>query len=408
MQWIEAFRLAMASLWGNKLRSILTLLGVIIGVASVITVVTLTNGAKQFVTSKLNTYGAATVTVNKMPDNFMTIEEYMEFQKRKDVLYDDYRAILGECSLCASVGAQRTSVGKVVYGKESTTDTTIRGWTWTMPAISNQNITVGRIFTQTEDDHASHVAIVGADIVDNMLGAGDPLGKEIRVDGTPYTVIGVGEAQGKIFGSSMDNWVSIPLTAYLHEYGTHATMSIYVDAGGGGSVMDNVMDQLRTIMRTQRHLAPGAKDSFTIDTSATFQDLLGNILNNFGAVVAAIASISLVVGGIVIMNIMLVAVTERTREIGVRKALGAKRNDILRQFLIESSMLSALGGIIGILLGIGVAKGITLAISFPSSVELWSVIASLFVATAVGLFFGIYPAHKAAQLDPITALRAEL
>jgi putative ABC transport system permease protein len=408
MQWIEAFRLAMQSLWANKLRSMLTLLGVIIGVASVITVVTLTNGAKQFVTSKLNTYGAATVTVNKMPDNFMTIEEYMEFQKRKDVLYDDYRAILEECTLCASVGAQRTSVGKVVYGKESTTDTSIRGWTWTMPAISNQNITVGRIFTQTEDEHATHVAIVGADIVDNMLGAGDPLGKEIRVDGSPYTVIGVGEAQGKMFGSSMDNWVSIPLTAYLHQYGTHATMTVYVDAGGGGSVMDNVMDQLRTIMRTQRHLAPGAKDSFTIDTSATFQDLLGNILNNFGAVVAAIASISLVVGGIVIMNIMLVAVTERTREIGVRKALGAKRNDILRQFLIESSTLSALGGVMGILLGIGLAKAVTLAISFPSSVELWSVIASLFVATAVGLFFGIYPAHKAAQLDPITALRAEL
>jgi putative ABC transport system permease protein len=218
----------------------------------------------------------------------------------------------------------------------------------------------------------------------------------------------VGEAQGKMFGSSMDNWVAVPLTAYLHQYGTHATMTVYVDAGGGGSVMDNVMDQLRTIMRTQRHLAPGAKDSFTIDTSSTFQDLLGNILNNFGAVVAAIASISLVVGGIVIMNIMLVAVTERTREIGVRKALGAKRNDILRQFLIESSTLSALGGVIGILLGIGVAKGITLAISFPSAVELWSVIVSLFVATAVGLFFGIYPAYKAAQLDPITALRAEL
>ena len=408
MQWIEAFRLAMQSLWVNKLRSLLTLLGVIIGVSSVITVVTLTNGAKQFVTSKLNTYGAATVTVNKMPDNFMTIEEYLEFQKRKDVTYDDYRAVLDSCTLCASVGAQRTTVGKVVYGKQNTTDTTIRGWTWTMPAISNQNITLGRAFTQTEDDHAAHVAIVGADIVDNMLGAGDPLGKEIRVDGSPYTVIGVGEAQGKMFGSSMDNWVSVPLTAYLHEYGSHATMTIYADAGGGGSVMDNVMDQLRTIMRTQRHLAPGAKDAFTIDTSATFQDLLGNILNNFGAVVAAIASISLVVGGIVIMNIMLVAVTERTREIGVRKALGAKRNDILRQFLIESSTLSALGGVIGILLGIAVAKGITLAISFPSSVELWSVIVSLFVATAVGLFFGIYPAYKAAQLDPITALRAEL
>ncbi len=398
----------MQSLWANKLRSILTLLGVIIGVSSVITVVTLTNGAKQFVTSKLNTYGAATVTVNKMPDNFMTIEEYLEFQKRRDILYDDYRAVLDNCTLCASVGAERTSVGKVVYGKQSTTDTTIRGWTWTMPAISNQNITTGRIFTQTEDEHAAHVAIVGADIVDNMLGSGDPLGKEIRIDGSPYTIIGVGEAQGKMFGRSMDNWVAVPLTAYLHEYGSHATMTIYVDAGGGGSVMDNVMDQLRTIMRTQRHLAPGAKDAFTIDTSATFQDLLGNILNNFGAVVAAIASISLVVGGIVIMNIMLVAVTERTREIGVRKALGAKRNDILRQFLIESSTLSALGGVVGILLGIAVAKGVTLAISFPSSVELWSVILSLFVATAVGLFFGIYPAHKAAQLDPITALRAEL
>src|ERR1700743_3140916 len=211
MQWIEAFRLAMQSLWANKLRSLLTLLGVIIGVSSVITVVTLTNGAKQFVTSKLNSYGAATLTISKMPQTFMTIDEYLEFQRRKDVLYDDYKAVLDECTLCASVGGQRTSTGKVVYGKESTTDTTIRGWTWTMPAISNQNITVGRIFTQTEDEHATHVAIVGADIVDNMLGAGDPLGKEIRVDGSPYTVIGVGEAQGKMVGSSMDNWVAVPL-----------------------------------------------------------------------------------------------------------------------------------------------------------------------------------------------------
>ena len=398
----------MQSLWANKLRSLLTLLGVIIGVSSVITVVTLTNGAKQFVTSKLNSYGAATLTISKMPQTFMTIDEYLEFQRRKDVLYDDYKAVLDECTLCASVGGQRTSTGKVVYGKESTTDTTIRGWTWTMPAISNQNITVGRIFTQTEDEHATHVAIVGADIVDNMLGAGDPLGKEIRVDGSPYTVIGVGEAQGKMFGSSMDNWVAIPLTAYLHQYGSHSSMVIYVDAGGGGGVMDNVTDQLRTIMRTQRHLAPGVKDAFSIDSSATFQNLLGNILNNFGAVVAAIASISLVVGGIVIMNIMLVAVTERTREIGVRKALGAKRKDILRQFLIESSTLSLIGGVIGIVGGIVVAKLITLAVAFPSSVQLWSVLASLFVSTAVGLFFGIYPAYKASQLDPITALRAEL
>jgi putative ABC transport system permease protein len=340
MQLIEAFRLALQSLWAKKMRSILTLLGVIIGVASVITVVTLTNGAKQFVTSKVNSYGAATITISKMPQTFMTIDEWLEFQKRKDVSYDDYKAVLDECKSCMTVGAQRNQTGKVVNGTHSTTDTDIRGWTWTMPGLSNLNIDLGRVFTQIEDDHATPVAVVGSDIVDNVLGGGDPLGKEIRVDGQPFRVIGVGESQGKMFGRSMDNWVAIPLTAYLHNYGSHQTMIIYVDAGGGGSVMEGVQDELRTIMRSRRHLGPSAKDAFSIDSSATFQNLLGQILNNFGAVVAAIASISLVVGGIVIMNIMLVAVTERTREIGVRKALGAKRQDILMQFLIESATVS--------------------------------------------------------------------
>jgi putative ABC transport system permease protein len=408
MQLIEAFRLALQSLWANKMRTILTLLGVIIGVASVITVVTLTNGAKEFVTSKVNSYGAATITISKMPQTFMTIEEYLEFQKRKDVSYDDYKAVLAECKSCQTVGGQRNQTGKVVSGTHSTTDTDIRGWTWTMPGLSNLNIDLGRVYTQIEDDHATPVAIVGSDIVDNVLGAGDPLGKEIRVDGQPFTVIGVGEPQGKMFGRSMDNWVAIPLTAFLHNYGSHVSMVIYVDAGGGGSVMDGVSDELRTIMRSRRHLGPSAKDAFSIDSSATFQNLLGNILNNFGAVVAAIASISLVVGGIVIMNIMLVAVTERTREIGVRKALGARRNDIMMQFLIESATVSLTGGVIGVIAGISVAKGITLAIAFPSVVQIWSVVVSLFVATAVGLFFGIYPAYKASALDPITALRAEL
>ena len=408
MQLIEAFRLALQSLWANKLRSILTLLGVIIGVSSVITVVTLTNGAKQFVTSKVNSYGAAVITISKMPETFMTIDEWLEFQRRKDVTYDDYRAVLDECHSCQSVGGQRTTTGKVVNGTRSTTDTSIRGWTWTMPALSNLNIELGRSFTQVEDEHSSPVAIVGADIVDNVLGAGDPIGKTIRVDGLEFTVIGVGERQGKMLGMSMDNWVGIPLTSFLHKYGSHQSMTIYVDSGGGGAVMEATSDELRTIMRVRRHLGPGVKDAFSIDSSATFQNLLGQILNNFGAVVAAIASISLVVGGIVIMNIMLVAVTERTREIGVRKALGARRQDILTQFLIESATVSLTGGVIGVIAGIAIAKGFTLAISFPSEVQIWSVLVSLFVATAVGLFFGIYPAYKASALDPIVALRAEL
>ena len=385
MLFSEAIKLALQSLWANKLRTILTLLGIVIGVASVITVVTLTNGAKQFVTTKINTYGASVVTVSKMPDSFITVDEYLAFQKRRDVTLDDYKAILSACTSCVSVGAARNVTGKVVYGTKSTTDTNIRGWTWTMPALSNMNIAEGRGYTETEDEHSTHVAIVGSDIVENVLGYGDPLGKEFRVDGAPYTVIGVGEHQGKMMGQSMDNWVAIPLTAFLSEYGAHESMMVYVNAGGGGEVMESVSDELRVIMRARRHLAPGTPDTFSVDTSATFQNLLGKIINSFGAVVVSIAAISLVIGGIVIMNIMLVSVTERTREIGVRKALGARRNDILLQFLIESATMSLVGGVLGVITGISVAKIITVAIAFPSAVQFWSILVSLFVATAVGL-----------------------
>ena len=175
MVLVEASKVALQSLWANKLRSILTLLGVVIAIASVIMVVTLTNGAKLWVTSKINTYGASVITISKMPQTFITIEEYLDFQKRRDIIYDDYRAVVSDCRSCVSVGARRDVTGKVIYGRNSTTDTDIRGWTWTMPALSNLDIEYGRAFTELEDAHSAHVAIVGSDIVENMLGPGDPL-----------------------------------------------------------------------------------------------------------------------------------------------------------------------------------------------------------------------------------------
>ena len=408
MKFGEAFKLALQSLWANKMRSILTLIGVVIGIASVIMVVTLTNGAKRFVTTKINTFGANVITISKMPQTFLTLQEYLNFQKRRNIDINDYKAVKANCILCVSVGASAATTGSVVYGTQSTTDTEVRGWTWTMPAMSNLDIAVGRTFTEVEETHDAHVAVVGADIANNTLGPGDPLRKEIRVNGVPYTVIGVAEPKGTMFGQSLDNWVAIPLTAFLDRYGLYTSLGIYAEAPGSGSVLDETIDELRTIMRVRRHLAPGAADTFTVESSDTFQNILGRILNSFGAVVASIAGISLVVGGIVIMNIMLVSVTERTREIGVRKALGARRQDILVQFLIESATLSLVGGLIGVLVGIGVAKVITAIVAFPSSVQLWSVLVGLFVATSVGIFFGVYPASRAAQLDPIVALRAEL
>jgi putative ABC transport system permease protein len=249
---------------------------------------------------------------------------------------------------------------------------------------------------------------VGYDIVDNLLGDGDPLGKEIRVDGIPYTIVGVGDRQGKTLGQSQDNWVAVPITTYLQTYGHSDALGIYVRAGGDAQSMERATDEVRAMMRVRRHNAPGQPDDFEINTNDTFMDIWKQISAIFFDVVIGIASISLVVGGIVIMNIMLVSVTERTREIGVRKALGARQRDVLLQFLIESATMALVGGSIGVLIGVIVAKVITLVLGFPTSVQLWSVLMGLFMATATGVFFGVYPASKAARLDPVVALRAEL
>jgi putative ABC transport system permease protein len=408
MEFIEAVKLALQSLWANKLRSILTLLGVVIGVASVIAVITLVNGANKYVATKISGYGADTFTVNKMPSVIFSGEEYLKFQKRKDIKIADYEAVAAECKLCVTTGAQLQTSGKVVNGTQSITDANVYGWTWNMSAISNQNVVLGRSFTPTDDSQSTHTVIIGYDIVDSLYKNTDPLGKDIRVDGVDYTVVGVGERQGKTLGQSQDNYVDMPLSTYMHSHGANQTISIFNKAGTAPGALDAAQDEVRAIMRSRRHNAPGKEDDFALETNDTFVSIWKSISSTFEAVVVGVASISLVVGGIVIMNIMLVSVTERTREIGVRKALGARRNDVMLQFLIESATMSLIGGGIGVIFGVGAAKAVTSLIGFPTDVKVWSVLLGLGVATAVGVFFGVYPARKAAMLDPIVALRSEL
>lgn len=408
MSILEAFKLALQSLWGNKMRSILTLIGVVMGVASVIMVLTLVQGAKRYISTKLSGYGADVFTVNRMSSVILTADQYFSYQKRKIIRIEDYEAIKEGCDDCSEVGASLFKSTKVVYNGHSSNNTGVRGYTASMMGLNNIDIAMGRGFTPADEEHAFHNCIVGYDIVDNLVGDSDPIGKEIRVDGVPFTIIGVGDRQGKTLGQSQDNWVSVPITAYQQIYGYNDSVDIYARAGGGSQGMVRAEDEARVIMRSRRHLAPGTSDDFEIQTNDTFLDIANQLLGVFAWVVLGLGSIALVVGGVVIMNIMLVSVTERTREIGVRKALGAKQRDVLMQFLIESASLSSVGGIFGILLGVVVGKLITIIVGFPTAVPVWAIFLGLFLASAVGIFFGVYPASKAARLDPVVALRAEM
>jgi putative ABC transport system permease protein len=408
MNTSEGIRIALHSLWANKLRSTLTLLGVVIGVAAVIAVVTFVNGINGYVATKIFNLGADVFIVAKISPVITSIDQFLEGQKRKDLTLDDYQAVLEGCSHCSYAGASVSNIGKVRHGDQSSSDSMIRGMTPSMAPILDLEIVAGRMVNNIDMRNASRVVVIGNDILEKLMPGLDPLGREVRIDGENYTVIGLGKKEGKTLGQSRDNYVIMPITAWMRKYGAHNSIRILGKSAGVGPQLETAMDQARAIMRSRRHDMPGAPDSFSIENNASFLGIWANLSGSFFIAMIAIAAISLVVGGIVIMNIMLVSVTERTREIGIRKALGARRHDVLRQFLIESSTMALVGGVIGILFGIAVAKTVTTLVGMPSVIKLWAVGAGLVVSASVGIFFGVYPARRAANLDPIAALRFEL
>jgi putative ABC transport system permease protein len=409
MNITEAIRIALLSLWANKLRSVLTLLGVVIGVAAVIAVVTFVNGINGYVAEKVFNLGADVFIISKMPNVITDADQFIEGNKRKDITMEHYQAIVDECSACKLVGAAvRNFTGTVVYGTENSKDSIVRGWTPTMQPIYDLDVVMGRPLNDADQNNGSPVVIIGQDIRENLMAGTDPIGKLLKVDGHEYTIIGVGKKEGKTLGQSRDNYVIMPISTWFKAYGSHNSANIWAKGYDVGLPMQQAIDQSRVILRARRHDVLGEKDSFVIETNDSFLSLWADLSGTFFIVMIVIASISLIVGGIVIMNIMLVSVTERTREIGIRKALGARPRDVMRQFLIESSTMAIIGGLVGVLFGIAIAEGVTAAIGMPSAIKLWAIGAGLLVSASVGIFFGVYPARKAAKLDPIVALRFEL
>jgi putative ABC transport system permease protein len=396
---------AFASLRANRLRSLLTLLGIVIGVMTVITVVSFISGLNDYVAQRIFNLGPDVFLINRTAFVTLSVEDFIESQKRKNLYVSDMEAVRENCSSCRLVGGSVNARSRVKYGRQFV-DSSVQGYTPEVPPILGNELEAGRFLTEYDVDHARSVCVVGADVVDYLFPFVDPIGKTVMVNDRPFEVVGVGKRQGSVLGQPRDNWVTIPITMHQRMWGARRSVQIYAKARDE-SVLAKAQDEARLILRARRHVPYNTNDDFSIGTNENFLQIWANISRAFFAVTIGIASISLFVGGIVVMNIMLVSVTERTAEIGIRKAVGARRRDIMIQFVVESATLALIGGVIGVLLGSSIALAVAWFTPLPASIKWWAVGLGLLVATAVGLFFGIYPAKRASEMDPIVALRHE-
>ncbi len=401
----ENLRIALEALRANKLRSILTVLGNVVAVMSVIAVVAIIDGLNRYVSEKVLEQGLKVLYVDKF--GLITNEEsWREAMKRRDLTLFDADALKRQSRLASDVVAQIETNKRVRAGKIELQNVRILGTSEGYETVGTYDIEQGRPLESEEISKRRPVCLLGSELSRQLFPRVDPIGQEVRVAGYTLQVVGTVTPRGNVLGQSQDNFVLLPLGQYQKIFGPHDSVVILLRAKHGVD-LDRLEDETRVILRALRHLPIGKPDDFGITTSETYMALFQKFSSGVFVGTIGLVAISLLVGGIVIMNIMLVAVTERTREIGIRKALGARRSDLLSQFLSETVVLSLFGGLVGVLVGVSLALLVRVATPLPASIQPWSVAISLFVASSIGLFFGVYPATRAAKLDPIVALRQE-
>lgn len=396
---------SISAMQAHKLRSSLTMLGLTMGVATLITVMTIVQGANLYVESKIANLGTNVFQIARTPFAVTDFNIIIKALKYKKIESDDVRAVAEGCSACQEVGATASATVRARFRDKEAQDVNFYGQTPSMADIDTRAVEFGRYFTAAEAEHRTNVCLIGDTLVQRLFLGVDPIGRNIRIGNDEFMVIGIMEKVGSVLGQDQDNFATVPLSVYLRIQGIHSSLTINVKARVGS--FETAQDQAQLILRARRHLNGQMENDFFIGTKESYMTLWRSISSAFFGVFILVSAISVIIGGIVIMNVMLVSVTLRKREIGLRRAVGATQRDILEQFISESVIQCLVGGIAGIGLGFLVALLLRSYSPFPASVRTWVAVMGLVMSSAVGLFFGIYPAVRASRLDPVVALRSD-